>query len=190
MLRPLGVPAVQGNFLQRSAAQLQQWIAPDPLTLAYLSKHNDIDVVLLLTSQGPTYVLKAQTVNSRRLHKNLYYDHSFASLLLSLMLQHAGKSEPVFNGVVHHFVQQQSPCVLLGLRNRLTRRRLMEDVAGLPCVQSLREGLVDTCTRQGRGIPISSSASMTEISVVYLGSLCHFVLCISQEHISVELQCM
>ncbi|CAE7300884.1 unnamed protein product [Symbiodinium necroappetens] len=152
-----------GNFLQRSAAQLQQWIAPDPLTLAYLSKHNDIDVVLLLTSQGPTYVLKAQTVNSRRLHKNLYYDHSFASLLLSLMLQHAGKSEPVFNGVVHHFVQQQSPCVLLGLRNRLTRRRLMEDVAGLPCVQSLREGLVDTCTRQGEWHVVTHDATFKSL---------------------------
>ena len=138
---------------------LRQWISPDAATQRYLATHNGFDLVQCLTSTGMRYLLKAQTVNSRRLHKKLYYDHTLVNVLLPTMLKHAGKSEPTFLELTRHFVLSGSPCALLGLRNRLTRRRLMEDLWTLEPITSLRRKCINKCTKQGEWTVLSHDAT-------------------------------
>lgn len=102
--------------------------------------------IVVLTSQGPKFILKEETRNCRRLHNKLYYDHSLVNVLLGLMLDNHGRSEAVFLQLHRHFVTQGSPCALLGTRNRDTRRRLMEDIWALQHVQSFRDKIISTNT--------------------------------------------
>ena len=142
---------------------LRQWISPDAATQRYLATHNDFDLVQCLTSTGMRYLLKAQTGNFRRLHKKLYYDHTLVNVLLPTMLKHAGKSEPTFLELTRHFVLSGSPCALLGLRNRLTRRRLMEDLWTLEPITSLRRKCINKCTEQGEWTVLSHDATFKSL---------------------------
>ena len=93
---PFQQPQVGEQLLTASARHLRAWMEPTAEEQAYLRKYNDIDMVLLLTGEGPKYILKSQTCNCRRVNRNLYYNHSFVNVLFALMLQKHGKSEAVF----------------------------------------------------------------------------------------------
>ena len=95
---PFQPPQVGEQLLTASARHLRAWMEPTAEEQAYLRKYNDIDMVLLLTGEGPKYILKSQTRNCRRVNRNLYYNHSFVNVLFALMLQKHGKSEAVFFG--------------------------------------------------------------------------------------------
>ena len=143
VLMPFQQPQVGEQLLTASARHLRAWMEPTAEEQAYLRKYNDIDMVLLLTGEGPKYILKSQTCNCRRVNRNLYYNHSFVNVLFALMLQKHGKSEAVFLELTQRFASQGSPCALLGTRNRLTRRQIMEDVWSLPQIQDLHTKLID-----------------------------------------------
>ena len=128
-------------------------------TTDFLRKYNDFDVVLALTDVGPKYLLKAQTVSFRRLNKNLYYNNKFVNVLMACMLQHRGKSEPTFLHLTEHFLARGSPCALLGTRNRLTRRTLMEEVWSLPSIQQFHSGLIGKNTEKGEWQILSHDAT-------------------------------
>lgn len=151
------------NFLAESAALLRQWCHVDDASTDYLRGHNDVDCVLLLSGTGPRYILKSQTVNCKRLHKKLYFDHSCANSLLPLMLEHQGRSEPVFLGLTRNFVAAGHPCAMLGTRNRHSRRRLMDAVCALGSVQALHKKLLDKCTEEGEWSIISHDATFKSL---------------------------
>ncbi len=145
--------------LQESAALLKSWLPTDAATARYLRERNDIDLVLLLAGDGPKYVLKEQTKNARRLHKKIYYDHTFANLLFPLMLQKAGKVEPIFLAITQHFVAKGCACALLGTSSRLTRKRLMEDILELESVRGLRQQFIHKRTAAGEWKILSHDAT-------------------------------
>ena len=69
------------------------------------------------------------------------------------MLKHSGKSEPTFLELTQQFVRGGSPCALLGLRNCLTRRRLMEDIWMLQDVAALRHQQMHGARRMDNLVP-------------------------------------
>ena len=142
---------------------LQQWICPDAATAHYLQRHNDFDLVQCLVSTGMRYLLKTQTGHFRRWHNKLYYDHTLVNVLFPAMLKNAGKSEPTFLELTRQFVVSGSPCALLGLRNRLTRRRLMEDIWTLEPVTGLRRKFIDKCTESGEWTILSHDATFKSL---------------------------
>ena len=158
-LSSIRAPRFSQTLLQESAALLKSWLPTDAATVRYLREHNDIDLVLLLAGDGPKYVLKEQTKNAKRLHKKIYYDHTFANLLFPLMLQKAGKVEPVFLAITQHFVANGCACALLGTSSRLTRKRLMEDVLELEPVRGLRQQFIHKCTAAGEWKILSHDAT-------------------------------
>lgn len=149
-----------------SAEILRQWLAPGPRTARYLKGHNDFDLVQCVTASGTKYLLKTQTGNFKRLHNKLYYDHTFVNLLFTAMLKNSGKSEPTFLEITRRFIAQGCPCALLGLRNRLTRRRLMEEVWALDAATSLRKTLIDHCTDHGEWTVLSHDATFKSLFAV------------------------
>ncbi|CAK9005878.1 unnamed protein product [Durusdinium trenchii] len=156
---PFREPKLAGRLLQESACFIRDSIAPGMQTTDFLRKYNDFDVVLALTDVGPKYLLKAQTVSFRRLKKNLYYNNKFVNVLMACMLQHRGKSEPTFLHLTEHFLARGSPCALLGTRNRLTRRTLMEEVWSLPSIQQFHSGLIGKNTEKGEWQILSHDAT-------------------------------
>ena len=92
------------RYLERSAELIRSWVQPDPITEAFLSARNDVDLVLILSEKGPKFVLKRQTAACKRLNQNVYYDNGFANLVIGLLLKHAGKVLPVFNDLSSQFV--------------------------------------------------------------------------------------
>jgi hypothetical protein len=134
-------------------------VQPDEMTLSFLQARNDVDLVLVLTSQGPKYVLKKQTSNCRRLNQNLYYDHEVANLLLGLMLKHRGKVQPVFHELAMLFVSRGCPCAYLGVRRRVTQDQLLDEVLSLPAVAALHTRLVTQCTCHGEWEILSHDAT-------------------------------
>lgn len=159
MQAPFREPKLAGRLLQESACFIRDSIAPGMQTTDFLRKYNDFDVVLALTDVGPKYLLKAQTVSFRRLKKNLYYNNKFVNVLMACMLQHRGKSEPTFLHLTEHFLARGSPCALLGTRNRLTRRTLMEEVWSLPSIQQFHSGLIGKNTEKGEWQILSHDAT-------------------------------
>lgn len=132
---------------------------PDPITEAFLSARNDLDLVLMLSDKGPKFVLKRQTAACKRLNQNVYYDNGFASLVFGLLLKHAGKVLPVFNDLTSLFVQHGCQCALLGLRRRVTREHLLDEVLQLPPVKSLRSRLIAQCTQHGEWVVVGHDAT-------------------------------
>ncbi|CAK9070479.1 Uncharacterized protein SCF082_LOCUS35056, partial [Durusdinium trenchii] len=94
----LAVPCVADEQLIRQAAQcIRTWSDLDPESLAYVATQNSIDLVLLLTQDGPKYVLKQQTAPALRVNKMLYITNDFADLLLAKATKHKGKIHSMFN---------------------------------------------------------------------------------------------
>ena len=62
-----------------------------------VATQNSIDLVLLLTQDGPKYVLKQQTAPALRVNKMLYITNDFADLLLAKATKHKGKIHSMFN---------------------------------------------------------------------------------------------
>ena len=91
--------------------------------------------------------------------RKLYFDHTLVNILFLAMLKHAGKSGPTFLEISQQFVLHGSPCPLRGLRNRLTRRRLLEDLWTLEDVASLRRKCINTCTERGEWTVLSHDAT-------------------------------
>ena len=61
VLMPFQPPQVGEQLLTASARHLRAWMEPTAEEQAYLRKYNDIDMVLLLTGEGPKYILKSQS---------------------------------------------------------------------------------------------------------------------------------
>ena len=162
-LQPLDEQDDRASLLRMSASLLREWMSFDDDTSEFLRGSNDVDCVLLLTGTGPKYVLKTQTANAKRLHKKLYYDHTFVNILLPCMLQHHGKSAPTFLDVTQRFVAAGSQCALLGTRNRLTRRRLLDDIRCLPQMQAVKQNLLDACTAAGEWKVLAHDATFKSL---------------------------
>ena len=163
MLRPLGNGNRERQWLQAAATLMRTWIAATPAVEKFLKTRNDIDMVLVLTGTGPQYRLKIQTVNCKRLHRKVYFDNTFANVLLSLMLKSQGKSETTFLELHRHYVSHGSPCALLGTRNRLTRRRLMEAVWSLPELCNFRKQLIDSNSERDEWLILSHDATFKSL---------------------------
>ncbi|CAJ1383870.1 unnamed protein product [Effrenium voratum] len=152
-LRP---PMYSGSLLQASASIIRR----------VLESNNDIDMVMVLTATGPKCLLKTHTVNCARLHKKVYYDHTLANLLLSLALKHVGKIQTIYQELATHFVSQGCPCALMGLRNRSTRGRLLEDILSKQPVQELHAELLAQATRKGEWEVISHDATFKTLFAI------------------------
>jgi hypothetical protein len=130
--------------------------------MQYLSRQNQLDVVLCLCVDGPKYKLKANTGGLYKLNEKTHYDNEFAGLVLSLILKHRAKSKSVFFDVARHWVAQGSPCVLLQgrlLRDSRTQSDLIDDVLANDAVKRLRATLLDRATEKGEWEVISHDAT-------------------------------
>ena len=103
----------QPKILAQSATLLREWNPVDEETKDFLSKRNELDIVMCFGSSGPKYILVSSTTGYIRLHRQLYYDNEFANLLMALCLKHRCKAKALFKDVMAHWMSQGSQCVLL-----------------------------------------------------------------------------
>ena len=160
-LVPVVQPPAKATLLRDSADLMRDWIKADGEVAAWLEKQNELEVVLLLSAEGPRYVLKAQTVNCRRVsgleatgsvpgqRSHIYYDNTFANLVFGLALKHKGKVSTTFQDLTTHFVGLGSPCAGLVPKNKPARNAIVDDVFALPEVDQLRAKLVAAATAKG-----------------------------------------
>ncbi|CAJ1427843.1 unnamed protein product [Effrenium voratum] len=104
ILAPLQQPRHSESLLRDSADLIRKWVSPDEDSQVFLQKQNDVDLVLLLTGEGPRYVLKQQTSHCKRLNQNVYYDSTAAAMLLGLVLKHQGRVQASFQDLVSAFI--------------------------------------------------------------------------------------
>ena len=109
------------GLLRTSASMIRSWCHVDAESRRFLKGRNFVDLVLLLSGSGPQLVLKQHTQGARRFNKMLYYDSSFASLLVAKALRNQGKVQGTFHEVEAEWVCRGSQCVFLGTRRRQVR---------------------------------------------------------------------
>jgi len=101
--QPKGPPRT--NYLRRSAAIIREWNADaPPAALKQAAKSNMPYMVLVLTTGGPQFWLRAKTVGSIRATDRVYYTRGFENLLVGLALVSHGKC----SGVVDRLYQKWS----------------------------------------------------------------------------------
>jgi hypothetical protein len=160
---PIQEPKHDGRLLEHAAQLIREWVSPDEETSAFLKKQNDLDLVLLLTGNGPRYVLKQQTANAKRLNKTLYYDSQAASLLFGLAIKHKGKVQGTFHELGTWFTASGCPCAFLGLRRQHTQNLLLDEILRLPDVESLRLRLIAEATDHGEWEIVSHDATFKSL---------------------------
>ena len=103
-----------GALLSTSAQLLHEWIGADVSVADVLRRQNDLDVCLVLTGDGPRYLLKKDIRGLSRFSTKLYYDSKFADLLLGWALRHHGHTQFVCRGLAKHICFTRMPvCVAL-----------------------------------------------------------------------------
>ena len=156
----MAVPCVADEQLICQAAQcIRTWSDLDPESLAYVATQNSIDLVLLLTQDGPKYVLKQQTAPALRVNKMLYITNDFADLLLAKAIKHKGKIHSMFNDITMEWVSRGSPCAWLGCRRADTRQAVFAQVMASTSVKNLRDALVNTATDHKEWLVCSHDAT-------------------------------
>ena len=88
-----------GEYLQQSAAELRKTVSP---ALEFSRNRIDKSIRLVFRAAGPAYVNVENIGKTEKLRRvaNMYYDHSFADLLLREMILHHGQ-EPWLSYVIH-----------------------------------------------------------------------------------------
>ena len=76
----------------------------DAESLRFVSAQNFVDLVLLLTRNGPNYVPKQHTAQALRINKMLYIASDFADLVLAKAIRHKGKIHTIFNDIATEWV--------------------------------------------------------------------------------------
>lgn len=156
----MAVPCVADEQLICQAAQcIRTWSDLDPESLAYVATQNSIDLVLVLTQDGPKYVLKQQTAPALRVNKMLYITNDFADLLLAKAIKHKGKIHSMFNDITMEWVSRGSPCAWLGCRRADTRQAVFAQVMASTSVKNLRDALVNTATDHKEWLVCSHDAT-------------------------------
>ena len=147
------------SWLARSAPLIRSWSSADAETLRFPGRQNHIDLVRVLTGSGPRLVLKAETQEAFRLNKVLYYDASFASLLLAKALCNHGKVQGAFLDMEAEWTRCGCECVFLCARRRKIREELLEEVLNHAQVRALRSSLILQATHQHEWVVCSHDAT-------------------------------
>ncbi|CAJ1383781.1 unnamed protein product [Effrenium voratum] len=163
ILAPLQQPRHSESLLRDSADLIRKWVSPDEDSQVFLQKQNDVDLVLLLTGEGPRYVLKQQTSHCKRLNQNVYYDSTAAAMLLGLVLKHQGRAQASFQDLVSAFIAKGSPCAFLGLRRQSTQQQLLDEIFSSDAVQTLRGQLLAEATQHGEWQVLSHDATFKSL---------------------------
>ena len=163
ILAPLQQPRHSESLLRDSADLIRKWVSPDEDSQVFLQKQNDVDLVLLLTGEGPRYVLKQQTSHCKRLNQNVYYDSTAAAMLLGLVLKHQGRVQASFQDLVSAFIAKGSPCAFLGLRRQSTQQQLLDEIFSSDAVQTLRGQLLAEATQHGEWQVLSHDATFKSL---------------------------
>ena len=154
------------GLLHTSASMIRSWCHVDAESRRFLKGRNFVDLVLLLSGSGPQLVLKQHTQGARRFNKMLYYDSSFASLLVAKALRNQGKVQGTFHEVEAEWVCRGSQCVFLGTRRRQVREELVEEVLHLPEIASLRAELIRQATIHKEWVVCSHDATYQTLFTV------------------------
>ncbi len=136
------------NLIQKGAELIRDWVAPHESTLRHLRTNNELDLALVFSYSGPKFMMKPQMTRHRRVG-NVYYDHEFANLLLSLTIKHSGKLKPIMEDLRSHFVTEGSPCAELLYCQFDAFHSLVEHVLNSTEAKSMMTRLVSQATDRG-----------------------------------------
>ena len=148
-LSVLHEPNTQSRHLQKAC----------PTEAAELQKRSAVLVVEMLCGSGPKSVLKKKVTSDTRLSQRVIVDHTFQDTLLSLVLQHHGRWERVFDSMRSGFVASAYPCAVPLPTYKVLQEYLMHNVVYRPDVQTLHLRLLQQAQTHGEMEIVSHDAT-------------------------------
>ena len=130
------------DLLRSSAALIRGWVPDSGTAQRLLAKYNRLDLVMVLTLEGPRLLTKPQTEGKVRVHRDLYISMDCAGLVLAAAVKHRGKIQSMWMDMVAEWTARGSLCALMGCRRRDARQEVLDAVLSIPSVVSLRQRLL------------------------------------------------